>query len=120
MYKILFYEDAQGFCPFESHKAELDEKAKTDKNARIMLKKIVYCLELIQEAGTRAGEKFTKQIEGELWELRVSEERVFFFLWNGNHIVLLHSFRKETNKTPKAEIEKAKREMDDWKRRYGH
>ncbi|WP_240763220.1 type II toxin-antitoxin system RelE/ParE family toxin [Paenibacillus thalictri] len=84
-----------------------------------MLKKIVYCLGILQAEGSRADEKFTKQIDGDLWELRVSDERVFFFLWDGNHIVLLHSFRKETNKTPKAEIEKAKREMADWRKRNG-
>lgn len=32
-------------------------------------------------------------------------------MWNGNNIVLLHSFRKETQKTPQQEIEKALKEM---------
>ena len=32
--------------------------------------------------------------------------------------VLLHHFQKKTQKTPAAEIEKAKRELEDYKRRY--
>ena len=32
--------------------------------------------------------------------------------------VLLHHFLKKTQKTPKREIDKAKRELEDFKRRY--
>ena len=35
-----------------------------------------------------------------------------------NTFVLLHHFHKKTQKTPAAEIEKAKRELEDYKRRY--
>lgn len=99
MYKILLYEDARGNSPFENFIAELNEKAQTDKRARGLLKKVHYCLAILAEGGTRAGEKFTKHIEGKLWELRPDDHRVFFFLWSGNH--------------------QAKREMDDWVSRYG-
>lgn len=120
MYEILLYEDARGNCPFQEFLDDLDGKAKTDKRARGLRKKINYCLGILSEGGTRAGERFTKQIDGKLWELRPDDHRVFFFLWSGNHIVLLHTFRKETKKTPVAEIEQAKREMEDWVKRNGH
>ncbi|MFB6365179.1 type II toxin-antitoxin system RelE/ParE family toxin [Paenibacillus elgii] len=120
MYKIHFYEDARENCPFGNFIAELDQRAETDKRAAQLLKKVYYCLEILKEGGTRAGEKFTKHIDGKLWELRPGDHRVFFFLWNGNYFVLLHTFRKETKKTPPEEIEKAKREMEDWVSRNGH
>ncbi|OXM82945.1 type II toxin-antitoxin system RelE/ParE family toxin [Paenibacillus rigui] len=120
MFKVIVYEDDQGYSPFEKFYNELDEKARTDKSARGLIKKLNYCIGILSEGGTRAGEKFTKHIQGKLWELRPDDHRVFFFLWNGNHIVLLHSFRKETKKTPKAEIEKAQRELEDWVSRHGH
>jgi phage-related protein len=120
MYKIHFYEDARENCPIENLMAELNKKAETDKQARGLLKKIIFCLGILAEDGTRAGENFTKHIEGKLWELRPGDHRVFFFLWSGNNIVLLHSFRKETRKTPSEEIDKAKREMEDWISRHGH
>ncbi|HEO8422734.1 TPA: type II toxin-antitoxin system RelE/ParE family toxin, partial [Yersinia enterocolitica] len=34
--------------------------------------------------------------------------------WDGNKIVLLHSFHKKTKKTPSLEIKQAEREMKDW------
>jgi phage-related protein len=119
MYKILFHEDVRGYSEFGSFIAELQEKAETDKRSKLLLKKIIYCINILKVGGTRAGEKFTKHIDGKLWELRADDHRVFFFMWDGNHIVLLHSFRKESQKTPQLEIEKAKREMEDWARRHG-
>ncbi len=118
LYKILLYEDARGNSPLANFIAELDRKAPTDKAARNLLKKFYYSVELLRQNGTRCGEKFTKQIDGKLWELRPDDYRVFFFMWNGNHIVLLHGFRKTSNRTPNLEIEKAKQEMESWNTRY--
>lgn len=120
MYEIVLYEDARGNCPMERFIAELEEMATVDKPVRNLLKKIVYTVALLKNSGTRCGEKFTKQIDGKLWEMRPDDHRVFFFMWNGNHIVLLHSFRKTTKKTPELEIETAKREMEDWTKRHGY
>jgi len=118
MYDVVLYEDARGDCPMANFLSELDKKAATDKQARTLLNKLYYTVELLKNSGTRSGAKFTKQIEGKLWELRPDAHRVFFFIWNGNHIVLLHSFRKTTKKTPTLEIETAKREMADWIARH--
>jgi len=38
----------------------------------------------------------------------------FYFFCDKNDFVLLHSFRKKTQKTPRREIEKAKSERDDY------
>ncbi|MBR1629751.1 MAG: type II toxin-antitoxin system RelE/ParE family toxin [Lachnospiraceae bacterium] len=44
----------------------------------------------------------------------------FYRAENGDcDFVLLHHFRKKTQKTPKREIEKAKTERDDWVSRKG-
>lgn len=120
MYKIILYEDARGNCPFLDFLNDLEIQAQSDKKAAGLRKKINYCIDLIKFGGTRVGEKFTKQIDGKLWELRPDDHRVFFFMWNGNHIVLLHSFRKETQKTPQQEIEIALKEMKDWTSRNGY
>ena len=39
---------------------------------------------------------------------------VLFFSYNGNNIILLSYFKKMINKTPKREIEKAKKYMKDY------
>jgi phage-related protein len=114
VYKIVLYSNAQGNSPVADFIADLDERALTDKSARIQLEQLKYCVERLKISGTRSGSKFTKQIDGKIWELRPGENRVFFFYWNSNHIVLLHHFRKETKKTPQQEIEQAKRELADW------
>lgn len=59
----------------------------------------------------------------ELWdfleELRPGNNRVFYFCWRGDRFVLLHQFRKRSQKTPRREIERAKAERDDWLARKG-
>ena len=40
--------------------------------------------------------------------------------FSNNTFVLLHHFVKKTNKTPKSEIKKAIRELDDYKKRSGN
>lgn len=119
MYKIVLYDDAQGNCPVANDMKELDAKAETDKSSRVVLERIKYAMERIKISGTRSGAKFTKQIDGKLWELRTGDYRIFFFVWEGPHLVLLHSFYKETQKTPEKEIRKAKSEMADWIKRHG-
>ena len=64
--------------------------------------------------GTRAGEPIVKHLDGEIWELRPSGNRVLFAAIIGGRFVLLHLFRKSTQKTPQAEIEQAKRELADY------
>lgn len=60
-------------------------------------------------------EKFFKNIEGEegLYEIRVKVGsnifRIFCFFDEGNLVILINGFQKKTEKTPKHEIERAKR-----------
>ncbi len=56
----------------------------------------------------------TKHIDEDLWELRPGNNRIFYFFYNDNCFVLLHSFRKKAQKTPRREIDKAKAKRDDY------
>lgn len=114
MYNILFYEDEQGNRPVEDFIDQLDAVAHKNKDARIQLEQIIYCLNRLEDKGTRAGEKFTKRISGDVWELRPGGNRILFFGWNGNQFVLLHYFAKTTQKTPPKEIAIAERRMEKW------
>ena len=53
----------------------------------------------------------------EIWELRPLRDRILFVAWLDGSFVLLHPFVKKTQKTPRGEIEKAKRELQDLKER---
>ena len=52
-----------------------------------------------------------------IWELRPGGSRVFFFHYDGKKIILLHAYKKQGQKAPPSEIEKAVNEMKDYKRR---
>ena len=58
-----------------------------------------------------------KHLEDEIWELRPLRDRILFAAWTGDGFVLLHHFMKQTQKTPRREIEQAKRELVDFKQR---
>lgn len=114
MYKIEFYTTQSGYSELLEFLEELERKAPTDKNARIQNKKILQYIQLLADNGTKIGTNITKHVEDNIWELRPDKHRVLFFYYKNNTYVLLHSFRKKTQKTPRRELEKAKAERDDW------
>lgn len=65
--------------------------------------------------GTAAREPYAKHLDGELWELRLLRDRILFFAWDRNSFILLSHFMKSIQKTPKREIEKVKRLMEDFR-----
>lgn len=118
MYKVVFYEDDHGRSDLMDWIRDLDRRAGNgDKNARILLEKIIYIIRRIESDGTRAGEKYCKHIRDKIWELRPDDHRILFFCWKGNQLVLLSYFHKKQNKTPVREIEKAEARINDWIRR---
>ena len=114
MYNVEFYETQDGKSQIWEFLEELRIKAATSKDARIQHKQASLYIELRQQNGTRLNENITKHLEDGIWELRPGNNRVFYFFFQDNTFVLLHQFRKKTQKTPKREIEKAKRERDDY------
>ena len=115
MYSVEFYKDKDGNEPVKEYISSL--ASKNDKDSRINLNKIRDYIKTLSEYGTRAGEPYVKHIEGEIWELRPLRNRIFFFGYDGDRIILLSHFIKKTQKTPQREIDKAKRLMKDHKER---
>ena len=114
MYNIVFYADKRGEQPVKEYIDSLRKKAETSKDSRIKLTKIVAYLDILAKNGTRPGENFIKHLEDDIWELRPINDRILFFYWNQETFVLLHHFKKKTQKTPRREIEKAKRNKEDF------
>lgn len=113
-YEIIFYERENGESEIWNLLEGLREKRDKNKDARIQYKQMMLYIELLQKNGTRLPENITKHIDEDIWELRPGTNRIFYFCYMDNEIVLLHSFRKKTQKTPKREILKAKAERDDY------
>lgn len=117
MYDISFYSDKNGNKPVKDYISGLADKK--DKDSRMKLGKIRDYIKALGEYGTLAGEPYIKHIDGDIWELRPLRDRILFAAWNGNGFVLLHVFMKQTRKTPRREIERAKRYLANFRERRG-
>ncbi len=87
-------------------------------------KKIEWTLNLIRVT-TQVSRKYFDHMTGTkgLYEVRVEVGsnifRIFAFFDNGNLIVLGNGFQKKTQKTPRLEIEKALKIMEEYKNEKG-
>ena len=115
MHKIHFYRDRNGNSPVSDYIKEL--AGKTDKDSRVKLHKIRDYISALSEYGLQLREPYIKHLDGELWELRPLRDRILFVAWHNGSFVLLHFFMKKTQKTPVKEIEQAKRELTELKKR---
>ncbi|MBQ8093972.1 MAG: type II toxin-antitoxin system RelE/ParE family toxin [Clostridia bacterium] len=114
MFNIDFYETSDGYSDIQEFLESLRAKANSVKNARIQYGQVARYIELLQENGTNLPTQIAKHLEDEIWELRPGDNRVLFFYFDHGTYVLLHHFRKKTQKTPPREISRAKLEMKDY------
>ena len=114
MKKILFYTDANGDCEILNYLKILE--LKNDKDSVLNAKKIYAYIENLSRFTVTIGEPFVKYLGNKIWELRPLRHRILFFEY-GEYYVLLSHFIKDTNKTPKNEIIKVRKRMDDYLRR---
>lgn len=75
--------------------------------------KIHKCLDLLSIYGARAGWPIVKKIEKGLFELRIRGviEIRFFFVTHGTNVIILHGFKKKTQKLPLKEIRLARKRL---------
>ena len=102
-----FYLDARGRNPVLDF---VDGLAKQEQA------KIFRVLKLLQEYGPLQGGIDARPIAG-MWELRISAERIFYFAYTGQRVILLHGYHKQSQKAPKREIETARRRMAEFMER---
>ena len=118
LHEILFYRDNKGRQPVLDYLQELSRNK--SKDSRIKLNKISDYIQALSVYGTeQLTENYVKHLDGEIWELRPIRDRILFAGVIGGRYVLLHQFMKQSQKTPVREIEQAKRELADFKKRSG-
>jgi len=99
---------------YKSYFQDFYNKQRTD-----IQKKIDWVIGLVRDLEV-IPEKYFKHIEGSdgLYEIRVKVSRnlfrIFCFFDEGRLIIILHGFQKKSAKTPRKEIEKAKRLMEEY------
>jgi phage-related protein len=108
-WEVVFYSLPSGNQPVLSW---LDEQAPEVRAA------FAHLFELLESNGTAMGEPHVKPLGKKLYELRVNGRdgtfRTLYFAANGRRFVMVHGFQKKTQKTPKAELEKAQKRMADF------
>lgn len=102
MYKIKFFEKKNGEIPVLDHIKNLEKKSVKSKNARVKKDKIKKSLEMLKERGTSIGAPTIRNLEGNIYKIRVLDSRMFFFRDDDTFIMLSH-FIKNTQKTPEKE-----------------
>ena len=116
MYEVFAYKDKNEESPIDSYIGEL--MSKEDKDSRIKANKILEYIAYLQRYGVQAREPYVKHLEGDIWELRPIRDRIFYAAWDGNSFILLHLLKnKDTQKTPRRDIEQAKRNLADYRER---
>ncbi len=73
-------------------------------------------LRLLREFGLMLGLPHSRPMSGhaKLRELRAGDVRLFYFAHTGRRLIILHGFRKKSQKTPPAEIATAERRMKEF------
>jgi len=116
MYQIKFYLDNNGRSEIIDYLQQL-RKLKNNKDAKIKLSKITAYIDLLEENGLLLGQPYIKYLEDDIWELRPLRDRILFAYLTNNTFILLSQFIKQTQKTPRREIERAKKYLKDYKQR---
>ncbi len=113
MREIIFYETASGQKPIEEF---------IDQLAAKQAQKVAWVLKLVEDLDRVPSQYFKKLVNtDELWEVRVHAGsnifRLIGFFDGSSLVVLTHAFQKKTQKTPKADIQKAEDRKNEYFRR---
>lgn len=65
----------------------------------------------LQSFGLSAPGLVTRQLDGKLWEIKASDQRVLYCVATGPVVWLLHAYKKASQKAPRRELELAKARM---------
>ncbi len=80
-----------------------------------ILADLLHILEMIEDLGPNLGKPHTAPMGGGLFEIRAKGKegigRSFFAIAMNDEIVILHSFIKKSQKTPKKELDKARKRL---------
>ena len=118
LHEIVFYKDRSGNEPVYEYMSELARS--NSKDSRVKLNKIREYIKALSANGTLLPENYVKHLDGDIWELRPMRDRILFAAVIGGRFVLLHTFMKQTQKTPAREIAQAKKELADFIERGGN
>lgn len=108
-YEVIFYDKADGTEPAKDFILSLDKK---------MRAKMLRTISLLADNGPDLRKPCSKPLGDGIFELRAKVgsdiSRVLYFFIVGRRVILTNGFIKKTQKTPPAELERAKRYRADY------
>lgn len=108
-YEVIFYDKADGTEPAKDFILSLNKK---------MRAKMLRTISLLADNGPDLREPCSKPLSEGIFELRAKVgsdiSRVLYFFIVGRRVILTNGFIKKTQKTPPAELERAKRYRADY------
>jgi len=98
------YKTAGGASPVERYLEELDARERAG---------VVDILKTIETSGLSGAGVRTRQIKGKLWEIKASQQRVFYVVVAGGDMVLLHAAKKEGQRAARVDLQTAEARFRD-------
>lgn len=88
-----------------------------------MRAKILLAIALLETNGPQLREPYSKPLGDGIFEIRAKQRnnitRTLYFFYDGKQIILTNGFVKKTQKTPSAEIQRAKKYRAEYLRLKG-
>jgi len=113
MAEVVFYADSRGDEPVYGYIAKLGRSRAAEAAS------IERYIDLLESKGERLQYPFASPIDKKerIFELRPGNHRVAYALHQGTY-VLLHAWRKQTQKLDEREAGTARRRLTEWRRRH--
>jgi phage-related protein len=97
--KLMFFATASGKMPVKRYLDKLDNRTLAPTTA---------ALKDLHAHGMSGASVDIRKLDVGLWELKVGPHRVIFTQLGDSQLVLLHAFRKQTQRTPTVELKTAR------------
>lgn len=111
-FEVEFYETTSGEQPARDFLLSLDKK---------MRAKMADMISILEDNGYELREPYSRHLSEGIFELRAKVgsdiTRVMYFFYVDRRIILTNGFVKKTQKTPRAELERAKKYRADYLRK---
>ncbi len=108
-FEIVFYNKPDGTEPAKDFIMSLDDK---------MQAKVLRTIKMLADNGTNLRKPYSEHLTDGIFEIRAKVgsdiSRVLYFFVIGKKVVLTNGFIKKTQKTPKNEIETAKKYRNEY------